>query len=58
MQRLAELQVRLQYLEAVYRARQEDVAALQPTPDNTAALAPGVQGLLRNMTGKLKLFET
>ncbi|XP_077302063.1 alpha-1,3-mannosyl-glycoprotein 4-beta-N-acetylglucosaminyltransferase a isoform X2 [Arctopsyche grandis] len=51
VQRLAELQVRLQYLEAVYRARQEDVAALQPTLDSTAALAPAIQGLLRNMTG-------
>lgn len=56
VQRLAELQVRLQYLEAVYRARQEDVAALQPTPDSTAALAPAVQGLLRNMTGKFFSF--
>lgn len=65
-QRLAEFQMRLQYLESMYRARQEDVAILSqyisiPSPNNDGtnitisgplldALSPETRGLLRNLS--------
>lgn len=60
MQRLAELQVRLQYLDSMYRARQEDVQLLarQIGTDNTSStpgplvtLRPEVKQMLKNMSG-------
>lgn len=62
MQRLAELQVRLQYLDSMYRARQEDVQLLarQIGTDNTSStpgplvtLRPEVKQMLKNMSGKI-----
>lgn len=64
VQRLAELQVKLQYLDAMYRNRHEDLQNLIQhidqisIPDNTSAyslmsptLRPETNKLLRNMTG-------
>lgn len=66
-QRLAEFQIRLQYLESMYRARQEDVAILSqyisiPSPNNDGtnvtisgplldALSPETRSMLRNFSG-------
>lgn len=65
-QRIAEFQMRLQYLESMYRARQEDVAILSqyismPSPNNDGtnvtisgplldALSPETRSMLRNMS--------
>lgn len=65
-QRLAEFQIRLQYLESMYRTRQEDVAILSqyisiPSPNNDGtnitisgplldALSPETRSMLRNMS--------
>lgn len=64
IQRLAELQVKLQYLNSMYRARQEDLQQLTQhldyvgnVGDNTTAtilpttLRPEIKQLLRNMSG-------
>lgn len=61
LQRMAELQVRLQYLDSMYRARQEDVQLLsrQMGAENTTgtqspllSLKPDVRQMLKNMSGK------
>lgn len=65
-QRLAEFQIRLQYLESMYRTRQEDVAILSqyisiPSPNNDGtnitisgplldALSPETRSMLRNLS--------
>lgn len=63
VQRLAELQVKLQYLDSIYRSRQEDLQQLTQhidqmgTPgDNSSLLPPStlrpeIRQLLRNMSG-------
>lgn len=66
IQRLAELQVKLQYLDSMYRARQEDLLQLTQhldlehvgnTGDNTTlttvttTIKPEIKQLLRNMSG-------
>ncbi|KAL1131161.1 hypothetical protein AAG570_012398 [Ranatra chinensis] len=58
VQRLAELQLRLQHLDAMYRAREEDVHVLsqhlsQLLVDSLSAggLTPEAKSLLRNLTG-------
>lgn len=69
-QRLAEFQMRLQYLESMYRTRQEDVAILSqyismPSPNNDGtnitisgplldALSPETRSMLRNMSATPK----
>lgn len=69
-QRLAEFQIRLQYLESMYRTRQEDVAILSqyisiPSPNNDGtnitisgplldALSPETRSMLRNMSATPK----
>lgn len=65
VQRLAELQVKLQYLDSMYRARQEDLQQLTqhidqiaiPSDNSTALtlppqeLRPEVKQLIKNMSG-------
>lgn len=60
IQRMAELQVRLQYLDSMYRARQEEVQSLarlvSPTDNTTMAtplitLKPEIKQMLKNMSG-------
>lgn len=61
IQRMAELQVRLQYLDSMYRSRQEEVQHLssqisQTVGDNstmitTPFLKPEVKQMLKNMSG-------
>lgn len=68
VQRLAEMQVKLQYLDSMYRSRQEDLQQLTqhidqiatPNENNTTAFAlsstairPEIKQMIKNMTGML-----